>query len=445
MTIPRANLAFLWSILTPRDRKPYGYGGRWQRDNPDITTDCSGIVSYVCAALTQGPNGFRWDRYPYSTESWRVVPVGGRGPFGTICVARPQDIPADAAVKIGCFHGGGGPNSHMACTLIDPDRGPINIESGGNGQRIGGPAKGYNDPSFDDWHYLPGPIAAAVTTPPKTDQSQEKPMGWQGNPLWLADTLRAALGDRLVVEPGWADRGTGGQMGDIWGVMIHHTGNSRERVEVIRDGVNQPGGFLPGPLSQCLIKPDGKCHLVAVGPCNHAGIGSYPGLGANNGNQRLIGFECAWPTIQADGSFDRAERWPDAQIITMRDAATAVVKRLGYGADRVIGHKEYAGSAQGKWDPGNIDMGWFRGEVAKDLRGEFDSKPPVVVPPPPAPVPPPALPAPPNPRTDRVLMEEIWDQMRGPGGRGWPQLGGRTLVDALAEAFPQLRKPPKAI
>jgi len=277
-----------------------------------------------------------------------------------------------------------------------------------------------------------------------SDRTQEKPMGWQGDPLWLADVLRAALGDRLVVEPGWAYRGTGGQMGDIWGVMIHHTGNSRERVEVIRDGVNQPGGFLPGPLSQCLIKPDGKCHLVAVGPCNHAGIGSYPGLGANNGNQRLIGFECAWPTIRADGSFDRAERWPDAQIITMRDAAAAVVKRLGYGADRVIGHKEYAGAAQGKWDPGNIDMGWFRGEVAKDLRGEFDSKPPVVSPPP-APVPPPALPPAPNPRTDRVLMEEIWDQLRGPGGRGWPQLGGRTLVDALAEAFPQLREPKKVI
>lgn len=46
-----------------------------------------------------------------------------------------------------------------------------------------------------------------------------------------------------------------------------------------------------------------------------------------------------------------------------------------------------------------------------------------------------------NPRTDRVLLEEIWDQLRGPGGQGWPQLGGRTLVDALAEAFPQLRTP----
>lgn len=271
-------------------------------------------------------------------------------------------------------------------------------------------------------------------------QPQEALMGWQGDPIWLEDVLSAALGDRLVVEPGWARRGTGGQMGDIWGVMIHHTGNANERVEVIRDGVQQGSGFLPGPLSQCLITPDGKCHLIAVGPCNHAGGGSYPGLGTNNGNQRLIGFECAWPTIRPDGSYNAHERWPDAQIITMRDAATAVVKRLGHGADRVIGHKEYAGASQGKWDPGNIDMGWFRGEVAKDLRGEFDPAPPVVVPPP-APVPPPVLAPAPNPRSDRQLLEEVWDQLRGPGGTGWPQLGGRSLVDALADAFPHLREP----
>lgn len=272
------------------------------------------------------------------------------------------------------------------------------------------------------------------------DGSQEDFMGWQGDPIWLENVLREALGERLVVEPGWTQRGTGGQMGDIWGVMIHHTGNSNERVEVIRDGVQQGSGFLPGPLSQCLIKPSGKCHLIAVGPCNHAGIGSYPGLGANNGNQRLIGFECAWPTIRPDGSYDVNEQWPDAQIITMRDAATAIVKRLGYGADRVIGHKEYAGAAQGKWDPGNIDMDWFRREVAKDLRGEFDSAPPVVVPPSPQ-VPPPVLPPPANLRTDRELLQEIWDQLRGQGGNGWPQLGGRTLVDAIAEVFPQLQQP----
>lgn len=235
-------------------------------------------------------------------------------------------------------------------------------------------------------------------------------MGFTGDPVWLEDVLREALGDRLVVEDGWADRGVGGTMGDIWGVMIHHTGNSRETVDVIRDGRSD----LPGPLSQGLIKPSGKFHLIAVGPCNHAGIGDYGPL-HDDGNRRLIGFECAWPDIAPDGSYNASQRWPDAQIVTMRDASAAVVKKLGYGSDRVIGHKDYAGARQGKWDPGNMDMNWFRGEVGKDLAGQFDPKPTV----PPTPQPAPVLP----PDYDK----EVWDQLR----IEWEQLGNRTAVNAL--------------
>lgn len=47
-----------------------------------------------------------------------------------------------------------------------------------------------------------------------------------------------------------------------------------------------------------------------------------------------------------------------------------------------------------------------------------------------------------NPRSDRVLLEEIWDQLRGPGGEGWPQLGGRTLVDTVAELLLLLKAKP---
>jgi hypothetical protein len=80
-------------------------------------------------------------------------------------------------------------------------------------------------------------------------------------------------------------------------------------------------------------------------------------------------------TIRRDGSFDVDERWPEAQLISMRDTAAALTRKLGYEPERNIGHKEYAGSAQGKWDPGNIDMNWFRGEIAKAMRGEFAEKP----------------------------------------------------------------------
>ena len=95
----------------------------------------------------------------------------------------------------------------------------------------------------------------------------------------------------------------------------------------------------------------------------------------------------------------------------MRDATAAVLKKLGYGSARVIGHKEYAGAAQGKWDPGNLSMNWFRTEVQKDLDGfVFPGEQPVQHPDPgPAPINPPILQPPPNKRTDRQLLEDIWD------------------------------------
>ena len=51
------------------------------------------------------------------------------------------------------------------------------------------------------------------------------------------------------------------------------------------------------------------------------------------------------------GTFDKGERWPDAQIISMRDVGAALTKGLATAPERNISHKEWAGSAQGKWIP----------------------------------------------------------------------------------------------
>lgn len=241
----------------------------------------------------------------------------------------------------------------------------------------------------------------------------DAPVAVSGDPVWLEDVLREALGDRLVVHAGWKERGTGGVMGVIWGSMIHHTGNDNERVEVIRDGVQQPSGWLPGPLSQCLITRDGKCHLIAVGPCNHAGPGNWKTL--TDGNRQSIGFECAY-----DGD---PARWPDAMIITMRDCAAAVSRKIGKRADdSVCGHKEYAKPQGRKPDPANLDMNWFRGEVQKDLDGfVFPGEKPSG----PAPTtqePPKGYVVPPN------HTELTYDQISA----RWEMLGWNTPVEALA-------------
>lgn len=249
---------------------------------------------------------------------------------------------------------------------------------------------------------------------------EEDRVGWYGDPTYLADVLHDALGDRLIVEDGWENRGTGdgvdggNQMGDNWGVMIHHTGNINEKVATIRDGRSD----LAGPLSQCLFLPNGKVHLIAIGPCNHAGIGSYPGIPPNTGNTRLIGFECCWPTLNPSLplGYDPNELWKDELILSMRDATAGVLKFLKYNSSRCIGHKEWAGATQGKWDPGNMSMDWFRGEVQKDIDGKFDE---VTIKDPPVQ---PNLTLPPD------YAKETWEQLR----TNWPQLGNRSLVDAVA-------------
>lgn len=90
-----------------------------------------------------------------STESWRPIEVGQVGPFGTITVASPRDIPADAAVKIALHHGpGGGENSHMWCEVDG-----VRMESNGtNGCVTGNNALPIDSTYGNDWAYLPGPI-----------------------------------------------------------------------------------------------------------------------------------------------------------------------------------------------------------------------------------------------------------------------------------------------
>lgn len=162
MSVARTNVDYIHGVNAPRDRRQYGYGGCWVRNNVVPTTDCSGIVTHQLDGIINGDR-MAFSRHGVSTEAYRYVGgPGSRGPFGTVRVGSPRDIPSNAALKIGLFHGpGGGANSHMACTLEG-----VAIESSGSyGQRIGGPARGFDHPMFRDWFYLPGPIAGTGSTP----------------------------------------------------------------------------------------------------------------------------------------------------------------------------------------------------------------------------------------------------------------------------------------
>jgi hypothetical protein len=225
-----------------------------------------------------------------------------------------------------------------------------------------------------------------------TQVPKETAVGWSGDPVWLEDVLRPVLGDKLKALPDWQSYGHG-DFGPIWGVMIHHTGNARADAMSIRNG--RPD--LEGPLSNLHIAQDGTVTIVAAGVCWHAGPGSYPGIPTNGGNQVLIGIECAWPRdTSITPATQTRERWPDAEIIAMRDTVAAILNKLGFGSDRVIGHKEY-NHIDKKWDPGNLSMPWLRQEVAKAQRGDFTKAEPKV-----------DVPQYPRDWNDRQLLEAIW-------------------------------------
>ncbi len=166
---------------------------------------------------------------------------------------------------------------------------------------------------------------------------------------WLADVLRAA-GLRVWEDPSWRWHGHA-SFTDLWGVMAHHTGVNRDTEWMtVRDGT----AALSGPLSQLVLEQDGLYRVVASGVAWHAGAGWYPGIPDNRANFHTLGIEAV---------NTGTEGWPAAQYEAYVLGVAAILRYLGHDSSRVIGHKEWAGASQGKWDPGGIDMNGFRADV----------------------------------------------------------------------------------
>ncbi|MFC8182392.1 N-acetylmuramoyl-L-alanine amidase [Rhodococcus sp. NPDC057297] len=184
--------------------------------------------------------------------------------------------------------------------------------------------------------------------------TKETVMGWSGDPVWLAEVLKAEGLDCAVFD-GAFDRGQG-DFGGIWGIVAHHTGSNPPS--------NNPGYIAKHPTlglaSQLHLARDGKWTLCGVGIAYHAGSGSWPGIAKNNANAVTIGIEA-----ENNGT----EGWSDAQYKSYVRGVAAILRRLGHQSDRVIGHKEW-GAIQGKWDPGGIDMNAFR----RDVQAAIDRK-----------------------------------------------------------------------
>ncbi len=182
---------------------------------------------------------------------------------------------------------------------------------------------------------------------------------------WMPPVLLHA-GLKVAEVPGWQGHGRA-EMGDVFGVMIHHTaGPAKGNMPSLHTLVNGRSG-LNGPLANLGLGRDGTWYVVAAGRANHAGEGLWQGI-RNTGNGRFIGIECENP-----GTKDHMP-WPDVQTQALLQGVAALLKYLGLPASRCIGHKEYAPSR--KIDP-LLKMDPFRAELALRLQQGVAPLPPI--------------------------------------------------------------------
>lgn len=191
---------------------------------------------------------------------------------------------------------------------------------------------------------------------------------------WLLDALRNE-GVNVIPLSGWETRGRG-PMGEIKGIMNHHTAGPKDATGTpsLRLIANGRPGFvgggrtyppLPGPLSQLYLATNGDCHLVAAGRCNHAGEGVWEGV--VTGNLSFIGMEM-------ENAGDGTDDWPREQYEAAIKVNAGVLRHL-YPATPpssavrwACGHKEYARPRGRKIDPA-LPMDQFRLDVQRQLSG----------------------------------------------------------------------------
>lgn len=191
---------------------------------------------------------------------------------------------------------------------------------------------------------------------------------------WLPDVLKNA-GLKVSLVDGWQTRGRG-DVGDIFGVICHHTGvndpqkRNMPTLRSLRDGRKAEPHLaaLPGPLAQLGLGRDGTYFVIAAGRAIHAGIGMFKGQ--VNGNTNFIGIEAENAGIASDFP------WPQIQLEAYHRGVAAILKHLKKDQTFCCGHKEYA-LPKGRKDDPDLDMNAFRVSVAAILSGTTPAPTPI--------------------------------------------------------------------
>lgn len=202
---------------------------------------------------------------------------------------------------------------------------------------------------------------------------------------------------------GWETRGRG-PMGEVHGIIIHHTGSDSQSDGYLQFLAVDGRGDLPAPLCNVSTDMDGDLWLIAAARANHAGAGSsrimahvtnedYAATAYKQelkpGPDDLGGTACNGSYYGNEVRYDGGQPMAAKQYAAAVRWAAAVCHFHGWSAQSVIGHREHT---LRKPDPGNCPMHLFRLAVS----GLLAAGPPVT--------PKPDVPVP--PKEDEMTVEE---------------------------------------
>jgi hypothetical protein len=180
---------------------------------------------------------------------------------------------------------------------------------------------------------------------------------------WLAEVLLDA-GLKVAEVPEWRSRGLG-DVGDIRGIICHHTAGAAHgnmpSLELVKTGRHD----LRGPLAQLGLGRDGTFYVIAAGFAQHAGKGEWHGQTA--GNSHFIG-------IEAENTGLPGDPWPAVQVEAYARGVAAILRHLDLPVGMCCGHKEWAPTR--KVDP-SFPMEPFRSKVQGYMSGTTPAPPPI--------------------------------------------------------------------
>lgn len=170
------------------------------------------------------------------------------------------------------------------------------------------------------------------------------------------DVAVLASGLRVVLLPGWKERGRPGSFAPH-GVLVHHTGSTSNERSYVEWMAYTGRSDLPAPLCQLALDRQGTVYVLAAGRANHGGKARATGpMPAGDANTMYIGIEAL-----NSGS----EGWTRAQRGAYVRLCAALCAYYGWPASHVRGHRET--SLTGKWDPGGLDLDGFRRDIAATI------------------------------------------------------------------------------